>query len=232
MNIPEVDEYKIEVEISNKTKDRENKKHLSPPNQVTNPEMSSSADAAPVNQIISVSNPSKTVSVPPPLPTPSPPSKECGICIELYNRSTRVRVTCQSCGYEACRQCCATFILDASNTLPNCMNCHKEFQREFLVENFTQKFVSKDWKDHRERTIFQKERALLPTRQPVAEMMKRKNDLSAECNEILEQISALRTRHYECTTEKNRLEHRIRVGPAADASLPAAQREHAAFVRP
>jgi hypothetical protein len=197
MNIPElsitdiVDEHKIEVEITNKTKDRENKKHLSPSNQVRTPEMSSSADATPVNQIISISNPSKTVSV----PLPSPPSKECGICIELYNRSTRVRVTCQSCGYEACRQCCATFILDASNTLPNCMNCHKEFQREFLVENFTQKFVSKDWKDHRERVIFQKERALLPTRQPVAEMMKRKNHLSAECNEILEQISALRTRH-------------------------------------
>lgn len=236
MNIPEVDEYKIEVEISNKTKDRENKKHLSPPNQVTNPEMSSSADAAPVNQIISVSNPSKTVSVPLPLPTPPPPSKECGICIELYNRSTRVRVTCQSCGYEACRQCCATFILDASNTLPNCMNCHKEFQREFLVENFTQKFVSKDWKDHRERTIFQKERALLPTRQPVAEMTKRKNDLSVECNDILEQISALRTRHYACTTEKNRIEHRIRVGPAADAAAhpgsSSSHREHATFVRP
>lgn len=241
MNIPElsitniVREYKIEVEITNKTKDRENKKHLSPPNQVTNPEMSSPADAAPVNEIISVSNPSKNVSVPLPLPPPSPPSKECGVCIELYNKSTRVRVTCQSCGYEACRQCCATFILDASNTLPNCMNCHKEFQREFLVNNFTQKFVSKDWKDHRERTILQKERALLPTRQPVAEMTKRKNDLNAECNEILEQINALRVRHYACTTEKNRIEHRIRVGPAADAAAhpgSSSHREHATFVRP
>ena len=241
MNISELSitdivcEYKIEVEITNKTKDRENKKHLSPPNQVTNPEMSSPTDAAPVNEIISVSNPSNTVSVPPPLPTPSPPSKECGVCIELYNKSTRVRVTCQSCGYEACRQCCATFILDASNTLPNCMNCHKEFQREFLVNNFTQKFVSKDWKDHRERTIFQKERALLPTRQPIAEMTKRKNDLNDECNEILEQINALRSRHYACTTEKNRIEHRIRVGPAADTAAhsgSSSHREHATFVRP
>jgi hypothetical protein len=115
------------------------------------------------------------------------------------------------------------------------MNCHKEFQREFLVNNFTQKFVSKDWKDHRERTIFQKERALLPTRQPIAEMTKRKNDLNAECNEILEQINALRSRHYACTTEKNRIEHRIRVGPAADAAAhsgSSSHREHATFVRP
>jgi hypothetical protein len=112
------------------------------------------------------------------------------------------------------------------------MECHKEFQREFLVDSFTLKFVSKDWKEHRERVMLQKERALLPTRQPVAEMVKRKNDLTTQCNTILEQINALRSQHYTCTTEKNRLEYRIRVGPAADASLPAAQREHAAFVRP
>jgi hypothetical protein len=114
------------------------------------------------------------------------------------------------------------------------MQCHKEFQREFLVENFTLKFVSKDLKEHRERTILQKERALLPTRQPVAEMVKRKNDLTIECNTILEQINALRSRHYLLSTEKNRIDHRIRVGPAADAALPgsSSQREHAAFIRP
>jgi hypothetical protein len=114
------------------------------------------------------------------------------------------------------------------------MQCHKEMQREFLVDNFTLKFVSKDWKEHRERVMLQKERALLPTRQPVAEMVKRKNDLAKECNTILEQINALRTRHYTQMVEKNRLEHRIRVGPAADAVLPGAatRREHAAFVRP
>ena len=65
-------------------------------------------------------------------------------------------------------------------------------------------------------------------------MVKRKNDLTTECNTLLEQINALRTRHYTQMVEKNRLEHRIRVGPAADAALPGAatRREHAAFVRP
>jgi len=187
----------------------------------------------PENQIISASNPVSTSQrAPAPAPAPQKPSKECRVCFDPYNKSTRARVTCQSCGFEACRQCHSTFILDASNTLPNCMECHKEFQREFLVDSFTLKFVSKDWKQHRERVMLQKERALLPTRQPVAEMVKRKNDLTTQCNAILEQINTLRSQHYTCTTEKNRLEYRIRVGPAADASLPAAQREHAAFVRP
>ena len=197
--------------------------------------MSSTPSIAPENKIISMTNPvSNTTSVPVPVSIPAPQAKECCICYDLYNKSTRIRITCPSCEFEACRQCHTTFILDASNPLPNCMQCHKEFQREFLVENFTLKFVSKDLKGHQERTILQKERALLPTRQPIAEMVKRKNDLSIQSNNILEQINALRSQHYTCITEKNRLEHRIRVGPAADAALPgsSSHREHAAFVRP
>ena len=122
------EEHKIEVEISNKNKDRENKNHLLPSktNQLQTQEMSSASSATPENKIISVSAPT----------APLVPSKECSVCFDPYNKSVRARVTCQSCGYEACRQCYATFILDTSNTLPNCMNCHKEFQREFLVDNF------------------------------------------------------------------------------------------------
>jgi len=219
------EEHKIEVEISNKNENSNKKKDHSTTNHHQISEMSSasaSASATPQNQIISVSAPAPAQS------------KECAVCLDPYNKSTRTPVKCQSCGYQACRQCYATFILDPSNTLPNCMNCHKEFQREFLVDNFTLKFVSKDWKDHRERTILQKERALLPTRQPVAEMVKRKDELNTECNQILEQINALRMKHYACTTEKARLEHRIRVGPTADAAASgsSANRAHAAFIRP
>jgi len=219
------EEHKIEVEITNKNENSNNKKHHSTTNHHQISEMSSASSTTPENQIISVS-----------APAPAPEqSKECAVCLDPYNKSTRTPVKCHSCGYQACRQCYATFILDPSNTHPNCMNCHKEFQREFLVDNFTLKFVSKDWKEHRERTILQKERALLPTRQPVAEMVRRKDELNTECNELLEQMNALRAKHYACTTEKARLEHRIRVGPAADAALPgsaATQREHAAFIRP
>jgi hypothetical protein len=229
------EEHKIEVEINDKNENRDNKKQQSNTNQLQKRKMSSASTSSiiPENQIISASNPvSIATHARAPVPKPSKESRECRVCFDAYNKSTRARVTCQSCGFEACRQCHSTFILDASNTLPNCMECHKEFQREFLVDSFTLKFVSKDWKEHRERVMLQKERALLPTRQPVAEMVKRKNDLNVQCNAILEQINALRSQHYACSTEKTRLEHRIRVGPAADASLPASQREHAAFVRP
>jgi hypothetical protein len=133
-------------------------------------------------------------------PTPTP-TTECQICFEKYNKSNHAPIKCTSCDFEACRQCHATFILDPSNVTPNCMNCHRELQREFLVEKFTQKFVTQDWKKHREQIIFQRERALLPTRQPVAEMVRRKDALRRENEDLLKQMNELRTKQYQCQRE-------------------------------
>ena len=146
-------------------------------------------------------------------------ASECQICCEKYNKSNHMPIKCTSCDFEACRQCHATFILDPTNAIPNCMSCHKELQREFLVQNFTQKFVTQDWKKHREQVMFQRERALLPTRQPIAEMVRQKDVLKRQNEELLRQISELRTRQYMCQREIGNIEYRIRVGPAADAFM-------------
>lgn len=146
-------------------------------------------------------------------------ASECQICCEKYNKSNHVPIKCTSCDFEACRQCHTKFILDPTNAIPNCMNCHKELQREFLVEKFTQKFVTQDWKKHREQIMLQKERALLPTRQPVAEMIRRKDVLKRENDELLRQIIELRTRQNQCQREIGNIEYRVRVGPAADAYI-------------
>lgn len=165
----------------------------------------------------------------------SVPKKECNICCEKYNRSNRCPIACSSCGFEACRQCHTTFILDPTNPLPNCMECHKEFPREFLVEKFTQKFVTQDWKKHREQVIYQKEKALLPTRQRVAELVKRKETLRDQETELNAEIAKLESRRREILIEKNRIDYRIRVGPTADnegASAGNKREQHASFVRP
>lgn len=170
-------------------------------------------------------------------PTPTP-TTECQICFEKYNKSNHAPIKCTSCDFEACRQCHATFILDPSNVTPNCMNCHRELQREFLVEKFTQKFVTQDWKKHREQIIFQRERALLPTRQPVAEMVRRKDALRRENEDLLKQMNELRTKQYQCQREIGNIDYRIRMGPAADANpnlrnASGSTAPHAsAFIRP
>lgn len=157
---------------------------------------------------------------------------ECNICCEKYNKSNRMPIKCTSCDFEACRQCHSTFILDASNTIPNCMSCHKELQREFLVENFTQKFVTQDWKKHREQIILQKERALLPTRQPVAEMVRRKETLKNEWNDISKEIEKLRSRQITCQREIGDIDYRIRMGPAAGNPTTDSGSKKSSFIRP
>ena len=146
-------QYKIEIEIIDKNESRTKEK----PSMSSKIRETDTSDQTPKNEIISGMSAPRALPITVPTPTtvvkgktktktkPIPPSKECRICFDPYNKSVRARVACQSCGFEACRQCHTTFILDASNTHPNCMECHKEFQREFLVENFTLKFVSKDW---------------------------------------------------------------------------------------
>lgn len=191
-------------------------------NQEINMLSKSTASATATNHIVSNTihiTQAPTLAPPPTLVSELVSASECQICCEKYNKSNHMPIKCTSCDFEACRQCHATFILDPTNAIPNCMSCHKELQREFLVQNFTQKFVTQDWKKHREQVMFQRERALLPTRQPIAEMVRQKDVLKHQNEELLRQISELRTRQYMCQREIGNIEYRIRVGPAADAFM-------------
>jgi hypothetical protein len=52
------------------------------------------------------------------------------------------------------------------------MNCRKGWSREILVGNFTQKFVSKVYKERREALLLERERSLMPATQPYVEIEK------------------------------------------------------------
>lgn len=73
------------------------------------------------------------------------------------------------CQFEACRECCQTYILGESTV--KCMNgsCGREWTRKFIRESFTAAFITKELKAHRENIIYEREQALLPATQPYAE---------------------------------------------------------------
>lgn len=93
----------------------------------------------------------------------------CSICVENYNNSTRKPVICFYCDYSACRSCCETYILNEAK--PCCMNtqCDKEWTRKFIVDNFTNAFVTKKYKKHIEDVLFERERSLMPETQLIIE---------------------------------------------------------------
>ncbi len=51
----------------------------------------------------------------------------------------------------------------------HCMNCKRAWNDEFLDMHFTKAFRTGPWKKHREKVLFDRELALLPTRQPRVE---------------------------------------------------------------
>ena len=109
---------------------------------------------------------------------------ECGICVEKFNRSSRVKVACPYCEYSACRKCCETWILGES--VPICISpgCAKEWSRNYLTQSFTKTFVTNDYKKHRENILFDQERALLPATQPIVENQIRCEKISRELERI------------------------------------------------
>lgn len=117
----------------------------------------------------------------------------CSICVESFNKTARSVVKCASCSFEACRTCCETFVLSVD--VPKCMNtaCGKTWTRAFLVDHFTGVFMTKTYKEHRERIFFEKEQALLPATQEVIERKQEEERLQKAIKETSLQIVSHRS---------------------------------------
>lgn len=129
----------------------------------------------------------------------------CNICCDDYNKSTRSKICCGYCGFDMCRSCCETYILN--ETIPKCMNpdCAKEWSRKFLRENFTNVFLTSKYKEHLEKVLFDQEKALMPGTQPLVEERLRVSDLRKQMSAIDKLISDL-------VRQKRDLEHKIFYG--------------------
>jgi hypothetical protein len=114
------------------------------------------------------------------------PKKEvpvCQICDENLNKSVHLSIQCEYCQFESCRKCWETYILN--ETTVKCMNtaCGKEWTRKFIRKSLTLTFINKQLKAHKEKILFDQERALLPATQPIIER-------KIQCAKIDKQIRA------------------------------------------
>ena len=91
---------------------------------------------------------------------------ECSICVECFNLSTRKKICCPHCELEACSVCCRKHVLSLNTTEATCMGCSKHWNRKFLCDNFPGSFVTRDYKNHLEDVLLNREKALLPSTQP------------------------------------------------------------------
>ena len=93
---------------------------------------------------------------------------ECQICANSTSTIKRKLIKCLYCEFEACLECCKTYILE--QPIPQCMNiktiCSREWTRKFLSDNFPQSFLNTKYKAHRENVLLEQERALFVETQP------------------------------------------------------------------
>lgn len=136
---------------------------------------------------------------------------KCLICDEKLNRSTRLKIKCEYCDFEACRVCCETYLL--SQTTPHCMNveCGKIWSRKFMSRAFTTAFMNKKYKSHREKILFEQEQALMPQTQILLERrlykMKRLEETYDEMIQIQRMINELTERKYSLENYRRRLKN-------------------------
>ena len=110
---------------------------------------------------------------------------KCEVCCESFNKSTRTTVECPYCPFTPCTTCAERYLCETPDDA-HCMSCRKAWSREILVNNFTQKFVTRTYKDRREDLLFEREKSLMPATLPYVENEK-------EIRKINRQIAQLRS---------------------------------------
>lgn len=118
----------------------------------------------------------------------------CNICTEKFNKSTRNKIKCEYCDFEACNTCCRKWVLN--EYAPRCMNqaCSRTWTRKFISANFPKSFVNHELKEHRENVLLQQEIALLPETQPYVEEIIRKEIITNQMYELRKQQMELENR--------------------------------------
>jgi hypothetical protein len=113
---------------------------------------------------------------------------DCSVCCERVTK--RNTVTCHFCDFVTCKSCAKRFVLESINTL--CMNCKKPWNREVITQNLGKTFVTKEYKQKRERDLFETEKALLPETQPFATAKKEIAELNKEIFQLQKRLKELK----------------------------------------
>ncbi len=108
---------------------------------------------------------------------------ECFLCVEPFNLTKRRLVLC-GCGFGACHTCVARYITESSDTA-KCMDCKRAWDQRFLAKNMTRKFVTKDYKNHKQDIFLNRQKALLPMTLQTLEEIEDGNMIAEDFRQML-----------------------------------------------
>lgn len=129
--------------------------------------------------------------------------KECDICCEIINKSTRKAIKCSydECGSECCLVCFNRHLLN-STLNPTCMFCNKDLSMDFIWEVSSQKFYN-SYIDCRTLIIIVREKSLIPASQHLAENILNERKVTILMEDMKEDISNLNSKIFKIKCSLN-----------------------------
>jgi len=97
---------------------------------------------------------------------------DCSICFDSFNRGKRTPSTCPACSVQICRTCIQTYLLQDDGNDPKCASCKVPWTHTFLYSTLTSAFRTGAYKQHREKVLYDREKARLPDTQEDAQRYK------------------------------------------------------------
>lgn len=125
---------------------------------------------------------------------------ECQICA-VPKKSV---FACPYCAFLACTSCYERIITESINE-PACVSCKREFVSDFLHSTFTKAFLLKRYVAHRQKVLYDREKALLPATQIAAEKARERIAVERKWREAQDKLTATRRLIKELTMRTNQL---------------------------
>lgn len=120
----------------------------------------------------------------------------CDICCESFNKSTRLKIKCNSCQIVVCKVCASRYLLETALTA-HCMGCKAGWDRTFLCQNLNPTFVNVKYAKYRGSLLFEREKALLIETMPLVLITKHNKEIERELLPMRKEQSRLRNLRLE-----------------------------------
>lgn len=105
----------------------------------------------------------KTTAAKQPKP-PKPEPEKCSVCFEEYTKCQRKEIVCPYCKAKACMTCTKEYLVSSAHD-PHCMFCKVGWSEDYLRDNFTNAWLTKEYSKVEKQRLFERERSLMPQTQ-------------------------------------------------------------------
>lgn len=156
---------------------------------------------------------------------------ECPVCCDSFTSQKRKRVICAQCQYSACQECYRKYLLNTQQD-PHCMSCMHAWDSLFLRNQFPVSWLHREYKEHRERVLLERERQLLPDTQHMVANYRNATEIrrtirrnTREVTRLRRELSDLRDSIQRDTYRLHRLEYNNYNGYNGTEERPRGSRE-------